>query len=96
MLDIIVGKFTSGGSLATISKEANKVAKGLKDKYAQYYVKVFEKLGNSQDYAEKELTRLEGLIRKGGLAPEKLDDLVSRSNILRKFSGTGSKAKDEL
>lgn len=96
VLDIIVGKFTSGGSLATISKEATKAAKGLKGKYAQYYIKVFEKLGKSQDYVQKELARLEGLIGKGGLAPEKIDDLVSRSNILRKFSKISKNDKEEL
>ena len=44
--------------------------------------------GANQGYAEKEFKRLQGLISKGNLAPEKLDDLVSRSNILRKFLGT--------
>ncbi|KAL8683776.1 MAG: hypothetical protein Q9186_000262 [Xanthomendoza sp. 1 TL-2023] len=94
-LDAIVGQLTSGGSLASVSAEVTKAAKGLQDKYAEYYVKVFAKLGKSQGYAEKELSRLEGLIKKGGLAPEKLDDLVSRSNILRTFTGKGGE-KDEL
>ena len=80
--------------MATISEEAIKAAKGLKDKYAEYYVKVFSKLGISQGYAEKELARLEGLLKKGGLAPKKIDDLTSRTNILRKFIGKDS--KDEL
>ncbi|MCJ1256117.1 hypothetical protein MMC24_003937 [Lignoscripta atroalba] len=93
-LDAIVAKLTAGGSLATISEEAIKAAKGLKDKYAEYYVKVFSKLGISQGYAEKELARLEGLLKKGGLAPKKIDDLTSRTNILRKFIGKDS--KDEL
>lgn len=96
ILDTIVGKLTTGGSLATISREATKAAKGLQGKYAQYYIKVFEKLGKSQDYVEKELARLEGLIEKGGLAPEKVDDLVSRSNILRTFSEIGRNIKGEL
>jgi protein disulfide-isomerase A6 len=67
----------------------------LKDKYAQYYVKVFEKISANKGYAEKELKRLEGLIGKGNLAPEKLDDLISRSNILRKFVGQDEE-KSEL
>lgn len=94
-LDAIVGKLTAGGSLASGSEEATKAAKGLKDKYAEYYLKVFSKLENSQGYAEKELARLEGMIKKGGLAPEKLDDLVSRSNILRTFTAKADE-KEEL
>ena len=84
-LDALVDKFLAGGTLASISTEAAEAARGLKDKYSQYYIKVLEKLGKSQGYAKKELARLENLVKKGGLAPEKLDDLVSRSNILRRF-----------
>lgn len=94
-LDAVVAKLTAGGSLATISEEAQKAAQSLQDKYAEYYVKVFDKLRNSDGYVEKELARLDGLLRKGGLAPEKVDDLTSRSNILRKFTGNG-KFRDEL
>ncbi|MCJ1298694.1 hypothetical protein MMC08_001484 [Hypocenomyce scalaris] len=94
-LDSLVAKYTAGATLATISEEAIKAATGLKDKYAQYYVKVFDKLSGNQGYVEKELTRLEGLLKKGGLAPEKLDDLMSRTNILHRFSSKGD-VKDEL
>ena len=94
-LDTIVAKLSAGGSLATVSEEAIRAAKGLQDKYAQYYVKVLGKLGQSQGYVEKETARLEGLLKKGGLAPEKLDDLTSRNNILRKFSGK-TEIKGEL
>ena len=89
-MNAMVQKYIGGESIDSISQEAKKASNGLTDKYAQYYVKVFEKLGNSQQYAEKELARLEGLMKKGGLAPAKLDDLVSRANILRSFT-----AKDE-
>lgn len=94
-LDEIIIKLTSGGDVNAISKEVTRAATGIKDKYAEYYVKVLAKLVKSKDYAEKERRRLEGLIKKGGLAPQKLDDLTSRSNILRKFSKPGS-AKEEL
>lgn len=94
-LDSIVAKFTGGGSLESVSKEAVKAATGLTDKYAEYYVKVFEKLGVNQGYVDKEVNRLSKLIKKGGLAPEKLDDLIMRSNILKKFVGT-SGGKSEL
>lgn len=95
-LDAIVDKFIAGGNLASISKEATEAAKGLKDQYSQYYIKVLEKLTKSQGYADKELARLENLVKKGGLAPEKLDDLVSRSNILRKFTVGIEHYKEEL
>ncbi|KAL8722951.1 MAG: hypothetical protein Q9225_000643 [Loekoesia sp. 1 TL-2023] len=94
-LDALVGRLTAGGSITSVSEEVTKAAKGLKDKYAEYYVKVFEKLGKNQAYAENELARLDGMIKKGGLAPEKLDDLVSRSNILRTFTAKSGE-KEEL
>ena len=94
-LDTLVAKLTGGASLASISEEANKVTENMKDKYAEYYVKVLKKLNDSQGYAAKELKRLEGMLKKGGLAPEKLDDLTSRTNILRKFNLQGDE-KGEL
>ncbi|KAK8154648.1 putative disulfide isomerase [Phyllosticta citrichinensis] len=64
---------------------AKKVAGEAEGKYKEYYVKVFEKLSANQGYVDKELARLEGLLKKGALAPEKVDDLTSRTNILRLF-----------
>ena len=81
------------GAYGDGAEEAKKIAADLQDKYAQYYVKVFDKIGANKDYAEKELKRLQGLIGKGNLAQEKLDDLTSRSNILRKFLGTEEKSE---
>ncbi|KAI9718410.1 MAG: hypothetical protein M1812_004131 [Candelaria pacifica] len=95
-LDAVVAKLTAGGSIASIAAEAQKAAQGLKDKYAEYYVKVFEKSGKNEGYVQKELKRLEGLLKKGGLAPQKIDDLTSRTNILRKFTGSADGSKDEL
>ncbi|KAJ4405729.1 hypothetical protein N0V91_005036 [Didymella pomorum] len=74
-------------------EEATTLASTLQDKYAQYYVKVFQKAGANKEYAQKESNRLQGLISKGNLAPEKLDDLISRSNILKKFLGTDDKSE---
>lgn len=89
----VIEKFQ--GSWADGVKEAKKVAATLDDKYAKYYVKVFEKIGANKDYATKELKRLQGLIAKGNLAPEKMDDLMSRSNILKKFTDDAEE-KSEL
>ncbi len=95
-LDAVVAKLTAGASIASIATEAQKAAQGLKDKYAEYYVKVLEKYEKNEGYVQKELKRLEGLLKKGGLAPQKIDDLTSRTNILRKFTGSADVKKDEL
>ena len=94
-LDTILVKLTGGATVASISEEITKAAASLKDRYVSYYVKVLGKMTTSQGYAEKELARLQGLLKKGGLAPEKLDDLTSRANILQKFSPK-VKGKEEL
>ncbi|CAF9934482.1 MAG: hypothetical protein ALECFALPRED_005960 [Alectoria fallacina] len=95
-LDTIVSRLTGGESIASLSEQIATAATASKDKYAAYYIKVSDKLSQNAGYAEKELTRLQGLIKKGGLAPEKIDDLTSRSNILRRFKGQGPVGKEEL
>lgn len=89
VLDTIVSKFTGGSSIAEIAAEATKAAADLKSdaqyKYAEYYVRVFDKLSKSDNYVAKELARLDGIIKKGGLAPEKLDEFTSKINILKRF-----------
>ena len=95
-LDSILAKLTDGETVASLSKELKDSAIALKDKYAEYYVKVSEKADKNQGYVEKELARLQGLIKKGGLAPEKIDDLTSRSNILRRFKGEEPVPEKEL
>lgn len=88
-LDLLVAKFTGGSSIEEVAAEVSKVANNLKEnaqyKYAEYYVKVFEKLSKSNNYAAKELARLDGIIKKGGLAQAKLDEFTSKLNILRRF-----------
>jgi protein disulfide-isomerase A6 len=92
-LDEIVDTLKTGGEKAY--KDLGKAAGALSDKYAEYYGKVAKKAEENQGYVEKEFARLQGMIKKGGLAPEKLDDLTSRSNILNKFKGEKA-PKDEL
>jgi protein disulfide-isomerase A6 len=88
-LDALVEKFTGGTSISEVAAEATKAAKDLKEgaqyKYAEYYVKVFDKLTKSNGWAAKELTRLDNILKKGGLAPEKLDEFTSKTNILKRF-----------
>ncbi|GAM35798.1 hypothetical protein TCE0_017r04398 [Talaromyces pinophilus] len=96
-LDSLVAKYVPTKSFAKLSDEIKKSAKNVQAQYAQYYVKVTEKLKESEGYVTKEFNRLTKIVSKGGLAPEKLDDLISRSNILRQFLGeTEKESKDEL
>lgn len=87
-LDSLVAKL-SGSNLADITSQVKTQAESLKDtaqyKYAEYYVKVFDKLNGSDTYAAKELARLEGILSKGGLAPAKRDEIRVKTNVLRKF-----------
>lgn len=95
-LDAIVAKYVSGTSLEKIATEIEAAAKGLKHQYAPYYTKVVAKLQGNAEYATKELARLEKILSKGNLAPEKVDHLVARGNILRRFVGEEENVKDEL
>ena len=99
-LDKIVAKYISGTSLSKVLAEAKKEAGNLKEqaqkKYAEYYVRVLDKLSQNEAYVTKELARLEGIVKKGGLAPAKLDELIGKTNILRTFTGdAGEEAKAE-
>jgi len=95
-LDEMLATLREGGQSAMEGFES--AAAAVKEKYGEYYGKVAKKSGADKGYVEKELRRLQGMLGKGGLAPEKVDDLTSRSNILRRFLGDGDegKAKDEL
>jgi len=103
-LDAYVAKFIGGANLAEVAEEVKKEAESLKDsaqyKYAEYYVKVFDKLNSSQSYVLKELARLDGILSKGGLAPAKRDQIQTKANVLRKFVddfvAKAKEVKDEL
>ena len=96
-IDSILVKYITPGGIGDLVKAGEEVAQaiqGVKDKYAEYYVKALKKLGQNPGYAKKEETRLAGILKKGGLAQEKLDDLTKRSNILKSF--LVKENKDEL
>ena len=97
-LDSILSKYVTAGGISDVSAatvELQAAAVGLKDKSVEYYMKALTKLGANPEYATKEETRLAGLLKKGGLAQEKIDDLTKRSNILRRFL-VQDKEKSEL
>lgn len=100
VLDAIVAKFTGGADLDEITTEIAKEAEALKEsaqyKYAQYYVRVFDKLSKNDGYVAKELTRLDGILAKGGLAPSKRDEIQSKTNVLRKFTEKVAEKVEEV
>lgn len=98
VIDGILVKYVTSGGIGDLKKateEVTQALKGIKDKYAEYYVKALRKIGKEPAYAQKEGTRLAGILKKGGLAQEKIDDLTKRSNILKRFL-VKEPNKDEL
>lgn len=96
-MDAIVSKvLESKDGIASGVQDIKAAAASITADYKDYYVKVAEKLSGNQGYVDKELARLQSLLAKGGLAPEKKDDLVSRSNILRKFIAKKDEVVDAI
>ncbi|KAI1633872.1 thioredoxin-like protein [Biscogniauxia mediterranea] len=104
VLNHIALKYAAGTErLADLAAEARKVVESLKTdaqyKYAEYYIKVFDKLAQNGGHVAKESARLNNIIKKGGLAPSKLDEMQAKSNILKQFSQEAAEkvlGKDEL
>jgi protein disulfide-isomerase A6 len=87
-IDTVLQKYVTANGLKDVDKateEIKKAAQNIKDVGTEYYLKALAKVTGNPEYAMKEQTRLAGLLKKGGLAPEKIDDLQKRSNILKKF-----------
>ena len=89
------GDHAGAARLAELHCSQADTAGSAKDQYAEYYSKVAKKSEENSGYVEKEIARLQSLLKKGGLTTEKTDDLVRRSNILNVFKGSES-GKDEL
>ncbi|KAI1503606.1 thioredoxin-like protein [Biscogniauxia marginata] len=91
VLNHIALKYAAGKErLGDLAAEAQKVAEDLRTdaqyKWAEYYIRVFDKLSQNEGWVAKEAARLDNIIRKGGLAPTKVDELQSKSNILKQFT----------
>ncbi|KAH6892095.1 thioredoxin-like protein [Thelonectria olida] len=100
-LGSLVAKYVNGEELSKVAKEVQKEAETVKDeaqkKYAEYYVRVFDKLNRIDGYVAKELARLSGILEKGGLAPSKRDQIKAKINILSTFvKEKAEEVKDEL
>lgn len=102
VLDVILGKYITTGGIKDVdaaTKEIKKAAADLSSTTKEYYLKALAKLTGNPEYAMKEQSRLAGILKRGGLAPEKIDDLQRRSNILAKFlvkDGQSGELKEEL
>lgn len=99
-LDKLVARFTGGAKLEDIVAEVKKSVEKLNDDakyaYAKYYIRVFDKLSKSDNYVAKELSRLEGILEKGGMAPSKRDEIQSKTNVLRRFAEKAADKAEEL
>ncbi|EXJ55701.1 protein disulfide-isomerase tigA [Cladophialophora yegresii CBS 114405] len=99
VIDSLLSKYVTANGLKdaeNLAEEIKTLAKDLKNSSVDYYLRAVSKLTGNPEYAMKEQTRLAGLLKKGGLAPEKIDDLQKRSNILAKFLVKEPEAKSEL
>ncbi|KAK8917903.1 Protein disulfide-isomerase erp38 [Metarhizium anisopliae] len=100
VLDALVAKFTGGAKLEDIVGEVKSAVEKFNDDvkyaYAKYYVRVFDKLSKSDNYVSKELSRLEGILEKGGLAPSKRDEIQSKTNVLRRFAEKAAEKAEEI
>ncbi|KAF4445568.1 protein disulfide-isomerase erp38 [Fusarium austroafricanum] len=99
-LDTLVTKITGGAAIAEVAEEVKKEVESLTDAaqktYAEYYVRVFDKLSSNNDWVSKELTRLNGILSKGGLAPAKRDQIQQKTNVLRKFAQKAAEKAEEI
>lgn len=97
-IDNILAQYVTAGGIKDVEKaavEIKKVAQDVKGKSVEYYLRAISKLSGNPDYARKEQSRLAGLLKKGGLAPEKADDLQRRYNVLSRFLASED-SKSEL
>ncbi|CAK5269157.1 unnamed protein product [Mycena citricolor] len=86
--DALAAKFFAGAAdvKASVFDEATALAAtaGIASKH---YLRVMEKIVNgTEGYLEKEVKRLESILKKRNLAPAKLDEIKIKSNILQAFS----------
>lgn len=84
------------GNPSDLLQTMKEAKNGLNDQYFPYYLRTLEKLLKDETFIEKELARIQKILQKGNVAMQKMDDLVSRSNILNSFQRFSSQSKQEL
>ena len=94
--DSIASRFIVASESArnTLFQDAQLIAQAFGTKY-KYYLRVMEKLlNNTEDFVEKESKRLNGILEKRKLSPEKLDEVKIKANILSSFKALEEKAEE--
>ncbi|RPA76594.1 hypothetical protein BJ508DRAFT_417513 [Ascobolus immersus RN42] len=88
-VDEIVEGLVHGEVTAKALEELVKKVTGLakESSFVPFYLRVLARIGEKGvEYVPKELERVEGILKKGGLNAEKLDDFTIRRNILSVFN----------
>ncbi|KAJ7650246.1 protein disulfide isomerase [Roridomyces roridus] len=86
--DSLASKFfvAAADARASILQDAVALAAGA-GSVANHYIRVMEKVVNgSEAYLEKEVKRLESILKKRSLAPAKLDEIKVKFNVLSAFT----------
>ncbi|CCX16619.1 Similar to Protein disulfide-isomerase erp38; acc. no. Q92249 [Pyronema omphalodes CBS 100304] len=94
-----VAKLVKGDaeSLKTVTEAVEKLAEEAKETYASYYLKALKKVADKEGYVEKEIARLQKMLKGGKIAQKKSDELWSKVNILGQFfKAPAINTKDEL
>jgi protein disulfide-isomerase A6 len=96
--DAVIAKFSANKDWKSAGEEVQKVAAETVGEMKEYYLKAIAKITGNPEYAMKEQTRLAGILKKGGLTAEKVDEMQRKSNVLAKFLVVDgeSGAKSEL
>ena len=75
-------------------EDAKLFARATGEKY-KYYLKVMDKVINgSEEWVEKEATRLASILKKRNISPQKLDEVKIKANILSSFKAVEEKAEE--
>ena len=75
-------------------EDAKLFARATGEKY-KYYLKVMDKVINgSEEWVEKEATRLASILKKRNISPQKLDEVKIKANILSSFKAIEEKAEE--
>ncbi|KAJ2782367.1 hypothetical protein H4R18_002300 [Coemansia javaensis] len=101
MLDAIARKYLAASEaqrvklIAKARRAADKIKDKTQAKFAEYYVKVMEKMASASDFASKEAERLANVVKTGAISASKLDGFTIRQNVLKVFLGKDSSEGEE-
>lgn len=90
-LETLLKDFLKGDHEAVIEKAKKAIKKETRyiitqpSPLASYYVKAMEKMDKNSGYAEKEIARLNKILKGGQTTAKKQDEMVIKTNILKGF-----------